>query len=73
VQLVSANRPVERARSGGIHWNAIVMFYERLMRISPTLGTRTGYAAAVAEVKGAEAGLAALDGIDADAISAYQP
>jgi RNA polymerase sigma-70 factor (ECF subfamily) len=47
------------------------------MRISPTLGTRTGYAAAVAEAKGAEAGLAALDGIEADDVSisaaAYQP
>jgi RNA polymerase sigma-70 factor (ECF subfamily) len=33
----------------------------------------TGYAAAVAEAKGAEAGLAALDGIDPDDTSAYQP
>jgi RNA polymerase sigma-70 factor (ECF subfamily) len=50
-----------------------MMFYEQLIRISPTLGTRTGYAAAVAEAKGPEAGLAALDAIDAEAISAYQP
>jgi len=74
-QLEAAIQSVhaERARSGGIQWNAILMFYEQLMRISPTLGTRTGYAAAVAEAKGAEAGLAALDGIDSDDISAYQP
>jgi len=74
-QLEAAIQSVhaERARSGGIQWNAIMMFYEQLMRISPTLGTRTGYAAAVAEAKGAEEGLAALDGINADAISAYQP
>jgi predicted RNA polymerase sigma factor len=74
-QLEAAIQSVhaERARSGGIQWNAIMMFYEQLIRISPTLGTRTGYAAAVAEAKGAEAGLAALDGIDADTISAYQP
>jgi len=74
-QLEAAIQSVhaERARSGGIQWNAIMMFYEQLIRISPTLGTRTGYAAAVAEAKGAEEGLAALDGIDADAISAYQP
>ena len=45
----------------------------QLIRISPTLGTRTGYAAAVAEAKGAEAGLAVLDGIDPDDVSAYQP
>lgn len=63
----------ERARSGRIQWNAIIMFYEQLIRISPTLGTRTGYAAAVAEAKGAEAGLEALDGIDPDDVCAYQP
>ena len=63
----------ERARSGGIQWNAIMMFYEQLIRVSPTLGTRTGYAATVGEAKGAEAGLAALDEIDPDDISAYQP
>jgi predicted RNA polymerase sigma factor len=74
-QLEAAIQSVhaERARSGAIQWNVIMMFYEQLTRISPTLGTRTGYAAALAEAKGAEPGLAALDGIDADAISAYQP
>jgi RNA polymerase sigma-70 factor (ECF subfamily) len=74
-QLEAAIQSVHagRARSGGIQWNAIMMFYEKLIRISPTLGTRTGYAAAVAEAKGAEAGLAALDGLDPDDISAYQP
>src|SRR5882762_5422907 len=50
-QLEAAIQSVhaERARSGKIQWNAIMMFYEELIRISPTLGTRTGYAAAVAE------------------------
>ncbi len=74
-QLEAAIQSVhaERARSGQIQWNAIMLFYEQLIRISPTLGTRTGYAAAVAEAKGAEAGLAALDGIDPEDISSYQP
>ena len=74
-QLEAAIQSVhaERKRGGGIQWNAIIMFYEQLIRISPTLGTRTGYAAAVAEANGAEAGLAALDGIDPDDISTYQP
>jgi RNA polymerase sigma-70 factor (ECF subfamily) len=63
----------ERARSGRTEWTAIMLFYGHLIRISPTLGTRTGYAAAVAEAKGAEAGLTVLDGIDPDDISAYQP
>jgi RNA polymerase sigma-70 factor (ECF subfamily) len=74
-QLEAAIQSVhaERARSGRAAWPAIMLFYEQLIRISPTLGTRTGYAAAVAEAKGAEAGLAALDGIDPEAVSAYQP
>jgi predicted RNA polymerase sigma factor len=74
-QLEAAIQSVhaERARSGRTEWGAILLFYEQLIRISPTLGTRTGHAAAVAEAKGAEAGLAALDAIDADAIFAYQP
>ena len=48
-------------------------FYEQLIRVSPTLGTRTGYAAAVAEANGPQAGLAVLDTIELDAISCYQP
>ena len=63
----------ERARSGRTEWAAIMLFYEQLIRISPTLGTRTGYAAAVAEAKGAEAGLATLDAIDPDDICTFQP
>jgi predicted RNA polymerase sigma factor len=74
-QLEAAIQSVhaERARSGRTEWTAIVLFYEQLIRISPTLGTRTGYAAAVAEANGPEAGLAALDGIDLDDVSGYQP
>jgi predicted RNA polymerase sigma factor len=63
----------DRARSGRTEWSAIALFYEQLHRISPTLGTRMGYAAALGEAKGPEAGLAVLDGIDPDDVSAYQP
>jgi predicted RNA polymerase sigma factor len=63
----------ERARNGRTEWAAIMLFYERLIRISATLGTKTSYAAAVAEAKGAEAGLATLDALDSDDISVYQP
>ena len=74
-QLAAAIQSVhaERARSGRTEWTAIVLFYEQLIRISPTLGTKTGYAAAVGEANGPEAGLAVLDGIDPDGVSAYQP
>jgi predicted RNA polymerase sigma factor len=74
-QLEAAIQSVhaERARSGRTEWVAIMLFYEQLIRISPTLGTRTGYAAAVGEARGPEAGLAALDGIDRNVVSSYQP
>ena len=74
-QLEAAIQSVhaERARSGRTAWTAILLFYEQLIRILPTPGTQTGYAAAVAEAKGSKAGLAVLDEIDLEAVSAYQP
>jgi RNA polymerase sigma-70 factor (ECF subfamily) len=63
----------ERARSGRTDWAAVVLFYEQLLRVWPTLGTQAGYAAALAEANGPEAGLAVLDSIDPDAVSHYQP
>jgi RNA polymerase sigma-70 factor (ECF subfamily) len=74
-QLEAAIQSVhaERARSGRTDWAAIALFYDRLTRISLALGARVGYAAAVAEANGPEAGLAVLESIDADAVSQYQP
>jgi RNA polymerase sigma-70 factor (ECF subfamily) len=74
-QLEAAIQSVhaERAHSGRTEWAAIVGFYEQLLRVSPTFGTRIGYAAAVAEANGAEAGLAALDSIDSKSVADYQP
>jgi RNA polymerase sigma-70 factor (ECF subfamily) len=74
-QLEAAIQSVhaERAHTGRTDWAAIALFYEQLVRISPALGTRVGYAAAVAEAEGPEAGLAVLDPIATDAVSHYQP
>jgi len=74
-QLEAAIQSVhaERARSGRTEWPAIVFFYQQLLGISPTLGTRTGYAAAIAAANGPQAGLAVLDEIDRDEVSTYQP
>jgi predicted RNA polymerase sigma factor len=74
-QLEAAIQSVhaERLRSGRTEWTAAVLFYEQLILISPTLGARIGYAAAVGEANGLQAGLAALDGIDRNAASGYQP
>jgi RNA polymerase sigma-70 factor (ECF subfamily) len=74
-QLEAAIQSVhaERVRSGRTEWTAITLFYEQLIRISPTLGARIGYAAALGEAKGPQSGLAALNRIDQKAISSYQP
>jgi predicted RNA polymerase sigma factor len=74
-QLEAAIQSVhaERARSGRTEWAAIMFFYEQLILISPTIGARTGYAAAVLEAKGPDAGLAALDLIDSKSVAEYQP
>jgi predicted RNA polymerase sigma factor len=74
-QLEAAIQSVhaERARTGRTDWAAIALFYERLIRISHAIGTRVGYAAAVAEANGPEAGLAALEPIRREDVSDYQP
>ncbi len=74
-QLEAAIQSVhaERVRGGRTEWTATVLFYEQLIQISPTLGARVGYAAAVGEADGPEAGLEALNGIDPQAASGYQP
>ena len=74
-QLEAAIQSVhaERLRSGRTEWAATVLFYEQLIRISPTLGARIGYAAALGEANGPQTGLEALDGIDREAVSGYQP
>jgi predicted RNA polymerase sigma factor len=73
-QLEAAIQSVhaERGRSGRTDWAAIALFYRQLIQISPTLGIKVGYAAAVAEAQGPEAGLVVLDSIDSDDMSHYQ-
>jgi RNA polymerase sigma-70 factor (ECF subfamily) len=74
-QLEAAIQSVhaERAHSGRTDWLAIARFYDQLVQIAPSLGAAVGRAAAHAEAKSAEAGLALLDAIDSDAVTSYQP
>jgi predicted RNA polymerase sigma factor len=74
-QLEAAIQSVhaERAQSGRTDWAAIVVFYEHLVGLAPTLGARVAQAAAVAEAQGPADGLARLDGIDGAAAATYQP
>lgn len=82
----SANRPgrfqleaaiqsvhARRGATGHTDWEAIALLYEGLIRLAPTIGARVGQAAALAEARGAEAGLEALGALPPEAIHAYQP
>jgi len=74
-QLEAAIQSVhaERVHGGQVVWEAIVRFYDQLIRISPAVGMKTGYAAAIAEASGPNAGLTALDAIESDLVVHYQP
>jgi predicted RNA polymerase sigma factor len=63
----------ERARTGRTDWAAIATFYDLLTRLEPSIGAAVARAAAHAEVRGAQAGLALLDQIDAHPVVSYQP
>src|SRR5439155_22921049 len=63
----------ERARTGRTAWGAIVVFYEHLVRIAPTLGARVAQVVAVSETRGATTALTLLDTLDRAAVAAYQP
>ncbi len=47
--------------------------YKGLIRFASTIGARVAYAAAMAEARGVDAGLAALDAVPSDTVAAYQP
>jgi len=55
------------------NWEAIILLYEGLLQISPTLGALVSQAAAIAEAKGFAIGLDALERIPIDSIKTYQP
>jgi RNA polymerase sigma-70 factor (ECF subfamily) len=62
-----------RAVTGRTDWEAIVLLYDTLIRVAPTVGAEVARAAALAEMGGAEAGLAALVAVPAAAVAGYQP
>jgi predicted RNA polymerase sigma factor len=74
-QLEAAIQSVhaERAHSGRTDWRAIARFYDQLVQVAPSLGAEVGRAAAHAEAKTPQEGLALLDAIDSEAVTSYQP
>jgi RNA polymerase sigma-70 factor (ECF subfamily) len=69
IQSVHARRAV----TGRTDWEAIALLYAGLIRLAPTIGAQVGYAAALAEARGAESGLAALGVLAPGAVAGYQP
>ena len=52
---------------------ALVALYDGLLAASPSLGAQVSRACALADVHGAQQGLAALQALDANAVASYQP
>jgi predicted RNA polymerase sigma factor len=74
-QLEAAIQSVhaDRMRTGHTNWEAILLLYEGLVRMSPQVGPLLGRAAAVAWVRGAFEGLSLLDRLPSDAVAEHQP
>ncbi|WP_235550112.1 RNA polymerase sigma factor [Paenibacillus sp. Soil724D2] len=74
-QLEAAIQSVhaQRAWTNRTEWEEIALLYEGLVSIAPTIGVIVGRAAAVAEARGADTGMALLDEIPTEAVKSYQP
>jgi len=64
---------VERLRGGSVSWDEIVVLYDGLIAVAPTLGARLGKIAAVAEARGPAAAFSLLDGLPAEDVQQHQP
>ncbi len=69
VQSAHARRRV----AGAPDWNAVVALYDALWEMTASPVIAINRAVAIAETKGPRAGLAALDAVNASALSQYQP
>lgn len=63
----------DRRRSDVTAWHEILLLYQGLLAVSPTLGAQLGYAAALAEFGEAATALAMLDAIELPTKERYQP
>lgn len=64
---------MQRSRGQAPDWDAIVLLYEGLLQVAPTLGARVSQAAAIAAAQDFTTGLQALEKIPPEAIQNYQP
>lgn len=64
---------VDRARTGRTDWPKIHTLYTLLAERYPSLGATIGYAASFGRIGDPAAGLAVLDGLDAETVRHHQP
>jgi predicted RNA polymerase sigma factor len=62
----------QRAVTGVVNWKALILLYDLLLRVAPTLGAMVARAAVLAEGADAQAGLAVLDALSNQTAN-YQP
>ncbi|UFP96290.1 RNA polymerase sigma factor [Gloeobacter morelensis] len=74
-QLEAAIQSVhaQRAVTGRTDWQAVALLYEHLVALTPALGAQVSRAAALAQVSGPAAGLAALEAVAPELTVTYQP
>ncbi|RBP40527.1 RNA polymerase sigma-70 factor (ECF subfamily) [Roseimicrobium gellanilyticum] len=63
----------DRAVSGLIDWKEILLLYEGLVKIAPTIGSQVGRAVAMAQAGDAASGFAALEAVPRERVADYQP
>lgn len=63
----------QRVFTGSVPLQGIAQLYHQLVQMSPTIGALVSRAVAICDAGSASDGLEALNGIDAAAVTAYQP
>jgi predicted RNA polymerase sigma factor len=74
-QLEAAIQSVhaDRARVGRTNWPEVVLLYDGLVRLAPSVGAFVGRAAAVAEAQVPSSGWTQLQAIPSELVTSYQP
>ncbi len=63
----------QRIRHPQQDWESVLLLYQGLLQICPTIGAQVSYAAAMAEARGSAQGLAVLQAIPGELANRYQP
>jgi RNA polymerase sigma-70 factor (ECF subfamily) len=73
IQAAIAAVHTDAATAAATDWSQIVALYDQLLSFHPNEVVLVNRAAALAELHGPAAGLAAIESIDADRLASYQP